>query len=275
MNTMKFCVAFFSLLLTLTAVSSASGQTVHYDSLAVDSMLPSFNPAVLNPTYAEDFPNGTSAQFMGDGEIDGMRFIAGDSSVVMQKDQRLEIYWKIGSIVPGDSNIAQIHLQRVYDDKLYDTAAIFYVIEPNETNEINVEGMKTIIVPDTGYNSISVNVASNFGGNSFWLDAITLVQSGTAGVSEQLASREAVLASYPNPFEHSSRVAVHIDAPASGRGELLISDALGREVERVPIGELQPGGQDVSLAMNQAGIFFARLLIDGTPVGPPLKLVAE
>jgi hypothetical protein len=135
--------------------------------------------------------------------------------------------------------------------------------------------MLTIIVPDTGFNAMSVSVVVDSGGNSFWLDAITLVQSGTAGVEEQHRAQEAVLASYPNPFEHSSRVAVHIDAPKAGRGELLISDALGREVERMPIGELQAGAQDVSIGLDRAGIFFARLLIEGAPIGSPLKLVAE
>jgi len=277
-NIMKLTIAFFGLLFTFMAASRASAQP--YDSLAIGSIYYATTNylanGVNNPSYMEGMPDGNSAHFVGGAEAIGMRFIAGDdSSVVMQKGDSLHIYLRIprDSLLSVDSNVAFLELQRL-DDNLHPKGDTTYYIKENIPAD--TEEMLTIIVPDTGFNAINVSVAAfDSGGNSFWLDAITLIQKGTAGVSEQLASREAVLASYPNPFEHSSRVAVHIDAPASGRGELLISDALGREVERVPIGELQPGGQDVSLAMNQAGIFFARLLIDGTPVGPPLKLVAE
>jgi hypothetical protein len=120
-----------------------------------------------------------------------------------------------------------------------------------------------------------MSVAGDSGANSFYIDAMELLQSGVAAVGGSDAPGRFVLASYPNPFEHSSLATLHIDAPDAGRGELLVSDALGREVERVLIGELHAGGQDVNFALGRAGVFFARLFIEGAAVGGPLKLVAE
>ena len=169
--------------------------------------------------------------------------------------------------------MAFFNLQRLSDDLIpYGKDFTYYM---KENIPVNTEDMVTIIIPDTGFNAISVSVAVDSGGNSFWIDAITLVQAGEAGVSGSSAPQQAVLESYPNPFEHASPVTVHIDAPEPGRGVLSISDALGREVERVSTGELYAGAQDVTVGMDNAGVFFARLFIDGVPVGGPLKLIAK
>ncbi len=266
---MKLTVAFFGLLFFFIG-STARAQT-KYDSASIESPL-IFAFGVTDTAYVLGSTDGMSAQFGNGGEIAG-RLRVGSSVITMQKGQPLHLYWKIHALMPGDSNVGWVHLQRLSDDlKPYGNDTAFYI---KESTPVDVEGMTTIIVPDTGFNAIAVEIAADSGGNSFWLDAVTLIQSGTAGVSEQLASREAVLASYPNPFEHASPATVHIDAPVVGRGELLISDALGREVERVPIGELHPGGQDVTVTTEHAGVFFARLLMGGVPMGPPLKLIAE
>ncbi|HEX5316003.1 MAG TPA: hypothetical protein VFX22_05060, partial [Candidatus Kapabacteria bacterium] len=198
-------------------------------------------------------------------------FVAGTQVVILQKGAEMHVYWQRQST---DSSAAEIQFM-AFDANLF---PLHYgpIVRVMETGPLFESKETTITVPDTGYNALSITIGADTGASTCSLDAIILMQSGVVdGVSEQLASRGPVLASYPNPFEHSSLETVHIDAPASGRAELWVSDALGREVERVPIGELQPGGQDVSISLKEAGIFFARLVIDGAPSGAPLKLVAE
>ncbi|HZK75781.1 MAG TPA: hypothetical protein VFD13_02630 [Candidatus Kapabacteria bacterium] len=268
---MKLTIAFFGLLFFF-AGRTAVAQTTPYDSAFLESPLV-FELGTVTDTGAVFGKSDKFSCHLGaDGDLTA-RFRVGTQEITMLKGNTIHVYWNIPApAIPGDSNVGFIHLQRLDDNFALGGETVYLVKEPAQTN---VEEMTTIIVPDSGYNAVAVEIAADSGGTSFWLDAITLVQSGVAAVSNQSVTQEAILAGYPNPFEHSSRVAVHIDAPASGRGELLISDALGREVERVPIGELHAGGQDVSLGLDRAGIFFARLLIQGAPIGPPLKLVAE
>jgi hypothetical protein len=266
---MKLTIAFFGIFLAVFS-GKASGQTTPYDSAFIESPI-IFAIGVTDTSFLLDKPDGSSSHFGQGGEVAG-RFRVAGSEITMQKNQPIHIYWNIPTITPGDSNVGYIHLQRLSDDFVPNGDIRYYLKEPSVTNH---EGMTTIIVPDTGYNAVAVEIAADSGGNSFWLDAITLVQSGTAAVMDRQIARGDILASYPNPFEHSSVATLHIDAPDAGRGELLVSDALGREVERVPIGELHAGGQDVNFALGRAGVFFARLFIEGAPVGGPLKLVAE
>jgi hypothetical protein len=269
---MKLTIAFFALLFTFTATSRASAQNTPYDSVFLESPLVYVQGIVEDTAFLLGKADMLSSHLGADADLTA-RFRVGTSAITMQKGNTIHIYWNVPApVIPGDSNVGFIHLQRLDDNFVLRGESIYFVKEPAQTN---VEEMMTITVPDTGYNAIAIEIAADSGGNSFWVDAMTLVQSGVAGVNDPGNVRGPVLASYPNPFEHSSLETVHIDAPASGRGELWVSDALGREVERVPIGELQPGGQDVSISLKEAGIFFARLLIDGAPSGPPLKLVAE
>ena len=263
---MKFTITLIGLLFFL-ASSAAIAQTVPYDSLAVDTIIT--GSGVSNPDNVKGNPDTRQATLTSSSLL-SVQFAAGHDIVTLQKGATIHVYWLREA---SDSSAADIQFLH-YD---YNTGIprLGPTVRIMELGDLNAEKETDMIVPDTGYNALQVTIAADTGAGICWIDAITLMQSGTAGVEEQLASREAVLASYPNPFEHSSPETVHIDAPVSGRGELLISDALGREVERMPVGELHAGGQDVSLSMNQTGIFFARLMIDGAPVGPPLKLVAE
>ena len=270
MKTIKLCVAFFALLFILSPLC-ASAQVIHYDSAALqEPWLYTFGAS--DTVLMLGNPDGNCAHFTGDAGV-ALRFRVGSQEITMQKGAAIHIYWKISSLTPGDSNVGIIRVQRV-DDNLQPNGidSIYHI---KELTQVNVEGMTTIIVPDTGRNAIGVEVGADAGGNSFWIDAITLVQAGEAGVSGSSAPRQTVLASYPNPFEHASPVTVHIDAPNAGRGVLLISDALGREVERISTGELHSGAQEVTVGMDRAGVFFARLYIDGAPVGGPLQLIAK
>jgi hypothetical protein len=148
-----------------------------------------------------------------------------------------------------------------------------------------VENMTTIHVPDSGYvgyNALVISVGSNpnagqHGADSCFLDAIVLVQHGsvTESVGQSASSRQPILLNYPNPFYHSMGTHVRVNTPVAGVGVISVTDALGQEVIRLPLGELNPGNQDVSLTLTRAGVFFVRLFVDGTPVGQPLEISGE
>ncbi len=249
----------------------ALAQITHYDSVSLNSPL-IFASGVTDTSFLFGNPDGSSAHFGNGGEI-ADRFRVGSTVVPMQKGDTIHVFWNIPSIAPADSNVGRIHLQRLSDDFKLTGEATYDIVEPRT---INTEEMATIIVPDTGYNAIAVEMASDTGGNSFWLDAITMRQSGVAAVNAPSALSGAILTSYPNPIEHGSRAMVHIVSPEAGKGELVIYDALGQEVERVPVGELSSGSaEDVPVLLDRSGIFIARLYVDGAPAENVLKLIAE
>jgi hypothetical protein len=267
---MKYRTMLFGLLLLLTTATRASAQFMPYDSVELESPL-LFSFEVVDTSSMFGGPDGNCAQFNAGGTC-SLRFMAGSNAITMQKGQPIHIYWKIPSLAPGDSNVARIHLQNLGSDLMLHYETIFYVWEPST---LNTEAMSTIIVPDTGFNAVGIEVAADTGGNSFWLDAMVLVQSGTAAVGQAVHSQQPVLMNYPNPFYHASGTRVQINPPVAGNGMLSVTDALGREVARVPLGELNAGDQEASLMLDRAGVFFVRLFVDGSPVGAPLEISGE
>lgn len=142
---------------------------------------------------------------------------------------------------------------------------------------LNHPAMYSITVPDTGFNALQITVAADTGANSLYLDAIVLVQNDSvfASVSSPSNISETVLAGYPNPFLHSASTMLRVTSPESGQAVLSIRDMLGREVMQLPLGEVDAGEQDIRIALDRAGIFFARLQVNGQWVGAPLKITAE
>jgi hypothetical protein len=267
---MKFHAVFFGLLLVLATATRVSAQFMSYDSAALGS--PLIFPNDIQDTLSMfGGPDGNCAQFVGDAEC-AVRFVVGTESIPIQKGDSIHIYWKIPSVAPGDSNVAHVHLQDLDESFILRNDLSYFVWE---SSPLNVEEMQTIVVPDTGFNTIAINVATDTGGNSFWLDAIELVQKGTASVARGISSGQPVLANYPNPFYHASGTRVQVHAPAAGIGMLSVMDALGQEVARVPLGAISMGDQDVNIALERAGIFFVRLFVDGAPVGSPLEISGE
>ena len=268
---MKLRTLLFGLLLLLATTARVSAQVTSYDSVELESPLIFSVGTNVDTGSMFGISDGNCAHF-GDGGECSVRFMEGNTAVTMQKGQPIHIYWKIPSLAPGDSNVAQIHLQNLDENFVLHADTAYIIWEPST---LNVEQMMTIIVPDTGFNTIGINIASDTGGNSFWLDAMVLVQSGTASVGQTVQSQQPVLMNYPNPFYHASGTRVQVHAPQAGIGVLAVTDALGREVVQMPLGELSAGDEEVSFALKQAGIFFVRLLVDGTPVGSPLEISGE
>lgn len=267
---MKFTIAFLALFLS-SFVGKAKAQLVPYDSLAVNSLY----GGAGNVPDADNIegPPDDAVVTLGSTSFISAQFFAGSQLVTLQKGAEMHVYWL--RLNNTDSAAADI-----YFTELNDGVAERSTINPTRVMEntptVNQLHETTIVVPDTGYNTLSITIGADTGASIAWLDAIILMQSGVAAVGEPSINVAPLLTSYPNPFEHGAMAKVEISAPTTGTGELVIFDALGREIERVPVGELNAGASEQSeIRLNRAGVYFARLQIDGVQVGAPLKLIAE
>jgi hypothetical protein len=269
MKTTILRVLFFALLLSLA--TRASAQTMPYDSASLQNpFLVNFG-AIQDPTYMLGNPDGNSAHFTNGGEC-ALRFRVDSSTLTMKKGQSIHIYWKIPSVAVGDSNVATIHLQNLDDNFVLHRDTSFHVWQPSV---IATEEMETIIVPDTGFNTVAIGIATDTGGTSFWLDAMVLVQSGVAAVDQTAGFHQPILTNYPNPFYHTVGTHIQVHTAVAGLGMLSVTDALGREVTRMPLGELSAGEKDLDLQLECVGVFFVRLFVDGIPTGAPLEISGE
>ncbi|RPD50348.1 DUF4394 domain-containing protein [Hymenobacter sediminis] len=72
---------------------------------------------------------------------------------------------------------------------------------------------------------------------------------------------------YPNPVTAATRLSFQL--PRAGQAELILTDALGRTVERKAAGSLTAGAHTLNWQSNghQAGVYFLRLLVDGQSAG--------
>jgi hypothetical protein len=259
-------LAIFLLVLFYTGSSgNAFAQVSHYDSLAVDSLVA--DAGVTNSFNVKGMPDGQQVRLEGGSVLLLVQFSAGKRPVTFKKGSELHFYWNRKT---ADSNAGAIQFLNWSDGPPVQGP----IVKIWEHYPLNVEQETTIPVPDDGYNALSISVTGDTS-NSFYLDAIVLMQAGDAGVSEQKFVREIVLNGYPNPFLRSMPSTVRIMSPIEGKGMLIVSDALGREIEQIPLGQVDRSDREVTLSLGRAGVFFGRLLIDGNPVGAPLKLTSE
>jgi hypothetical protein len=243
-----------------------------YDTLYLDT--PFLVNGVDYPALMTGRPDSTPAHFSGDAySASRMTPWLGGPGITMAKGNTLVIYYFIpSSAQPTDSILGRLRLQSLDENFVLgeETDIIFREPGPKELeHEIN------ITIPDTGFNAIGLEVATDSGGNSLWIDAVVMVQSGLASVAEAGQSYAPLLASYPNPFYRSDGTTLRVTSNAPGYGLLRIYDVLGNEVTQVPVGELTEGEQNVKIALDRAGIFFARLFVNGSPSGAPLKITSE
>lgn len=101
--------------------------------------------------------------------------------------------------------------------------------------------------------------------------------AGAAGVVT--AARPADLATdfslFPNPLASSTSLSFGL--PRAARVELLVTDALGRQVDAVDAGLLPAGPQTVrwQRGSQAAGLYFFRLRFDGQPAGTRTAAITE
>ena len=264
---MKLKAASIIILLTFTFIGRAAAQVTPYDSLSADSSIGSYG--ITNQDFAKGPVDGQEAVFGPSGSM-SMEFAMNGQPVEFQMGAPIHIYWATQT---HDSNAAWV--QFVYLDQALRLVRSGPQVFVNEAGPLNEPRMMSITVPDTGYNTLQISVAADSGANSFYLDAMTLIQHGFAAVSQRLDVQAVVLASFPNPFLHSTSTILRVATPIPGKALLYVTDMLGREVMQLPLGEIGEGEQDVKVTLDHAGIFFARLSVNGEWVSTPLKLTAE
>ncbi|GAB2768146.1 hypothetical protein GCM10027175_01200 [Hymenobacter latericoloratus] len=93
--------------------------------------------------------------------------------------------------------------------------------------------------------------------------------AGAAGVTTGIRRQEVAtgFVLYPNPVTANSQLSFRL--PRTGQAELILTDALGRTVERQTAGTLAAGAHTLNWqpANRRAGIYFLRLTVDGESAG--------
>ncbi len=278
---MKLRALLFGLLLLLAFGTRAAAQTATYDTLTYNS-IPIDSVFSVVPASNLDSVKGlpdTSQARMGGSDYVAVQFAYGNQVVTLDTGATMQVYWSRES---SDSCAMDIQFQYY---NFSGTPVLGPTVHIIESGPEFVENMTTIHVPDTGYvgyNALVISVGSNpnagqHGADSCFLDAIVLVQKGsvTESVGQSASNQQPMLMNYPNPFSHASGTRVRVNAPVAGTGVLSITDALGQEVKRLSLGELNPGNQEVSLTLASSGVFFVRLFVDGIPTGQPLEISGE
>ena len=277
MNRLLF--AFLVVFLSGFAQRASAQHTVHYDSLAVDSIVGS--AGVDQEMSVMGHPDGLIAHFAPSGFM-GVQFIVNGQPVDLHKGAELHFYWQKKQ---ADSSVGDIQFVRL--DAQQHPLIWGPIVRLNEAGPLNTERMRTIIVPDTdqngmptsaSYNDLSISVAADpdVNATSFWLDAIELIQPGEASVFRATSAPLAhYLENYPNPFVSTSGTTIHVAAEEAGSYDLVVTDLLGREVAVLKVGSLGSGSVEVPFSAGRPGVYVARLRHDGAFVGAPLKVTAE
>jgi hypothetical protein len=266
------------LFLAIGLSGTANAQkTSPYDTLYLDIPLPNVVQGVDYPALMTGRPDSTPAHYSGSAySASRMTPWPGGPAVTMQKGLQLIIYYFIPTpqTHPTDVNVGRLRLQRLDDNFIPNGETDFVFHEPGPNN---AEHKIVFTIPDTGFNTVALEVATDSEGNSLWIDAVVLVQAGVAGVTPIQGAGVPTLSSYPNPFYRAAGTTVSFTSNVQGSGVLRIYDLLGNEVSQAAVGELSLGEQNVKIAFDRAGIFFARLFVNGEPSGSgePLKIVSE
>jgi hypothetical protein len=140
-------------------------------------------------------------------------------------------------------------------------------------------GVTTINVPDSTYDIVEFTL---YGGGTLQgappllLDGITLFQDFTnLSVSSEMQLPTAGLTgNYPNPFYTGRGTVVNATFLHPGTATIVLYDALGREVSRSELGHVVAGTYSQFMNPPGIGMYFARLLLNGAPFGPILKLTS-
>jgi hypothetical protein len=267
-----FAVFFSAVGLCGTAMAQ---KIVHYDTLYMDTpFIVSQNNNVDYPALMTGRPDSTPTHFTGDGfSASRMTPWPGGPAITMGKGNTLVIYYFIpSSALSTDSILGRLRLQSVNEQFQLGAETDFVFREPGPKE---LEHEIDITIPDTGFNAVGLEIATDSGGNSLWIDAVVMVQSGEAGVAEADQYSASLLKSYPNPFYRTTGTTLRVTSTMVGNGLLRIYDVLGNQVAQVPVGELTEGEQDVKVSLDRAGIFIARLFVNGEPNGAPLKITSE
>ena len=143
-------------------------------------------------------------------------------------------------------------------------------------------GITMLTVPDSLHLQYDVVEFTQFGGGTttgapgLLLDAITVFQDFTnLSVSSEIHLPTVGLSgNYPNPFYAGRGTVVNATLLHPGIATIILYDAVGREVSRSELGHVEAGTYSQFMNPSGTGMYFARLLFNGAPFGPILKLTS-
>lgn len=259
---MKYLIAFF-LLAPLFFTSQDAHAMVKIDTMYANNIYSSFAIDSVQSKAALGKNDNQYATF-GNSALLDLKFKnhAGTGFLVIKAKSTLWVWGKKDLSV--DSSAGQIVFAN--DDNGFFTSKPF----------ILKDGLNIIAVPDSDFTYVELSLATpdphaTKYAKSYLVDAVALLQDTTPVVSvpfKPLLVRS--ISSYPNPF--IANTTIHFELEAGGDIELAVFDGLGREIDRVQAGYLDNGIHEIPLAIRTPGFYFVRLLVNGQPVGNPLKI---
>ena len=268
--------SFAFLLVSLTGATGTHAQTV--DSVGMNNIIAALN--VDFPTSALGFKDNTQAVLNLQGLFD-LGYQNSQGLVTFQHGAIMHLYWNKQT---ADSAAAIMQYVQFTSTGIEVTRGPKVLISeggfPGQTHET------VIVVPDTGaYNGLDFTLTDSlssggipltgFGAKDFFLDAVVLIQKVIPAAVGDRTTNAASFTSFPNPLLHGSTLTFNAVTQRSGITQVVISDMLGRTIETVSLGNIDAGEHAIKLPFDHAGLFVARLLVDGVQSGPAVKITAE
>jgi hypothetical protein len=231
-------------------------------SAVVDSMYANAQTAisVLNPEYAIGAPDGQQAQITSTGEL-WLRFNHGTTPTDFAPNSTIHIYWSKQSADSVAAVVSLLHVTENWIESKHDSIMI-----------IDQPGMITITVPKSGYNAIHFRLTGNppatDGSTSFYVDAATLIQDNLGVESTKAQSLRFAL--YPNPSLLQSGVSLRVPEEYVGHSQIAVYSLTGSEVVRSDVSDITS-----QIQVQSRGVYVARLIVEGIPVGEAFKFSVE
>ncbi|MEI8134222.1 MAG: T9SS type A sorting domain-containing protein [bacterium] len=141
------------------------------------------------------------------------------------------------------------------------------------------DGINVIPVPGDDYVYVEISLALPSPpyvtyAKKYFVDAVALVQDTSHSVSVHPPTINLnSFANYPNPFNRNTTV--RFENEVAGNAVVMITDALGRQITSVTAGFCESGVHEIPTSLLNAGIYFARVFIDGKASGTSIKLISE
>lgn len=245
---------------------------VQIDSVYADSIYAA--NGIIDTAFCLHKPDGNFSKFDNGAELDLMfRRMGGEKVHIIKKQSVLYIWGKKDLTV--DSSSGQVILVQTDQDgvPVYQSAA--YILG---------DGLNIITVPDSEFAYLQFGLPGGFdpkGSKSYFLDAVMIKQDTsypqTSVRSSFEAPRSAIIANYPNPFiaGQASTTNLVIRLENDANVEVIVSDALGREVRHLSAGMLPFGESTIPLSVEASGYYFARLVVNGVIQPRMYKLTAR
>lgn len=156
-----------------------------------------------------------------------------------------------------------------------------YLEQSQETFYLG-DGLNNVFVPAGQWEYIEFSLPGAGLGTpefakSYMIDAVMLLQDTDAPPASVPSTRRmnafGLQANYPNPFEGTTNASYSLEQ--GGNIQIAVVDLAGVEHSRIDLGYHDAGVYSEPLTINDRGVFFLRLYIDGIPSGAVLKVVSQ